>query len=490
MKYFLAFDVGTTAMKCILFDNEFNEIFYANKEYSIDARAGGIAELDSEIYYSTFLDCIGELKQININAEEIQTITFTTQGETLIPIDKDGNALMPAIVWLDTRAEAEADEINNKVDSTELYNTTGLCGIDGALPAAKLLWIYKNCPDIYEKTYKFLLLEDYLIYRLTGKAVSEKSLQSSTGWYDIINDKLYDKMIDTCKINSDKLPEILPCGTVVGSIKEDVLSKTGLSEKTVVVTGAMDQIASAVGIGNTKEGMFSETTGTALVVGITAKEPVFDMENPVTIYKHFDDKFIYMPYCSTAGITLKWFRDNVMPYVLKEAEEENISSYDILNREAAKSPAGSNGLIMMPNFSECGAFIGLNLSTKPSDMARSVMEGVAYMLREIVELAESKNLAVDKIYSLGGGSYSPLWCQIKADVCKKDIICTDYAQTTALGAAILGAVAVGEYKTTDDALSKRKMSITKTQANGENFEIYDESYKKYIKLKKAWRFKK
>lgn len=485
MKYFLAFDVGTTAMKCILYDKKFNEIFYANKEYSIDAHEGGIAELDSEIYFDTFSQCINELKQTSINFDEIATITFTTQGETLIPVDKDGNALMPAIVWLDTRAEKEAEEINSTIDSKEFYETTGLCGVDGALPAAKIAWIYKHRPDVYEKTHKFLLLEDYLIYRLTGKFVSEKSLQSSTGWYDIVNDKLYENVIEVCNIDKEKLPEILPCGTVIGGIKEDILEKTGLLENTVVVTGAMDQIASAIGIGNTKEGMFSETTGTALVVGITVTDPVFDMENPITVYKHFDDKFIYMPYCSTAGITLKWFRDNVMPYVLKEAEAKNISSYDIISREAAKSPAGSNGLVMMPNFSECGAFIGISLSTKTSDMARSVMEGVAYMLKEIVELVESRNINIDKIYSLGGGSYSHLWRQIKADVCKKQIVCSDYAQTTALGAAILGAVAVGEYQDVDEAQTIRKANETKNLPNSENFEIYDKNYKKYIYFTKS-----
>lgn len=485
MKYFLAFDVGTTAMKCILYDKKFNEIFYANKEYSLDTREGGIAELDSEIYFDTFLECVNELKQTSINFDEIVTITFTTQGETMIPVDKDGNALMPAVVWLDTRAEKEAEDISRAIDSKEFYETTGLCGVDGALPAAKIAWIRKNRPDVYDKTYKFLLLEDYLIYRLTGKFVSEKSLQSSTGWYDIVNDKLYEKLISVCKIDGEKLPEILPCGTVIGGIKSEIIERTALSENTAVVTGAMDQIASAIGIGNTTEGMFSETTGTALVVGITVTDPVFDLENPITVYRHFDDKFIYMPYYSTAGITLKWFRDNVMPYILKEAEEKNIGSYDIIDQEAAKSPAGSNGLVMLADLSANGAFIGLNLSTKTSDMARSVMEGVAYMLRNIVEFVESRNISIDKIYSLGGGSYSPLWRQIKADVCKKQIVCTDYAQTTALGAAILGAVAVGEYQNVCDALKMRNVNENVNLPNSENFEIYDKSYKKYTYFTKS-----
>lgn len=484
MKYFLTFDVGTTAMKCILFDEKFQEVFCANKEYSIETSEQGMAELSAHTYFETFYSCVDEMWKTGISAEEIATLTFTTQGETLIPVDEEGEPLCKAIVWLDTRAEAEADVIREQISMKEFYEATGLSGIDGALPAAKLLWIYRNSPDVYEKTYKFLLLEDYLIYRLTGKFVSEKSLQSSTGWYDISREVFYDKVTEVCKIDTAKLPEIFPCGTIVGTVSDVIAKRCGFSANMLVTTGAMDQISSAIGVGNVEEGMCTETTGTALVVGVTTKKPVFDEKKLITIYKHYDEKFIYMPYSNTAGMTLKWFKDKLMPDVAEEAQKRGISPYDIVTERAATAPPGSKGVIMLPQISEQGAFLGITLATELSDMARSVLEGVGYMLREIVEQIEAQGVIVDKIYALGGGSYSPLWCQIKADICKKTIVCSEYAQTTSLGAAILGAVAVGRYASVTEALQCQKGTGSIVTPNSKNFETYDigyEKYKNYIK---------
>lgn len=475
MSNILSFDVGTTAMKCILFDDDFNELFYLNKEYSLNTKSNGIAELDADIYFNTFCECIKDMSKGGIDISSISAVVFTTQGETLIPVDKNGNPLSPAIVWLDTRAEEEALYIKSQISRCDMYKKTGLCDIDGALPAAKLLWFYKNKPQIYNDTFKFLLLEDYLIYKLTGKFVSEKSLQSSTGWYDIVNDTLYDDIIRICNIDTDKLPEILPCGTIVANAD----TSFGFSENTVVITGAMDQISSAVAVGNIKEGVFTETTGTALVVGVTTQKPVFDMDNPVTIYRHFDDKFIYIPYMNTAGMALKWFKDTIMPYAAKEGEHYGISDYGYIDRQAESSPAGSNGVIMLPHLSEKGAFLGLNLATRACDMARSVLEGVAYMLRSITEMIAKKNISIQEIYSLGGGSYSRIWCKIKADVCKKNIVRINYAQTTALGAAVLASVAVGKYASVEDALKKCKITGEKISPEESNFAVYDEGYKKY-----------
>lgn len=486
MKNFLTFDVGTTAMKCILFDAEFNEVFCANKEYSIEAREQGMAEIDADTYFDTFRECVDEIWKAGVSPNDIIAITFTTQGETLIPVDTEGRALCKAIVWLDTRAEDEAEVIQEKIPAGEMYRRTGLGGIDGALPAAKVLWLYNNQPDLYERIHKFLLLEDYLIFRLTGRYVSEKSLQSSTGWYDIIKDTFYDEMLETCSLNVEKLPEVLPCGSIVGNVQADVAVQCGLSENTIITTGAMDQISSAIGVGNVTEGMCTETTGTALVVGATTAKPIFDESNPITIYKHFDEKYIYMPYSNTAGMTLKWFKDKIMPYAADEAKVRGISVYDVITEKAAQSPVGSKGVIMLPQLSEAGAFLGLSLATETADLARSVLEGVAYMLRDIIEQVEAQGVVVDELYSLGGGSYSQLWCQIKADVCKKKIVCTDYAQTTSLGAAILGAVAVGEYASVSEALKVRKGTKRVITPNECNFEAYDTSYERYKKYLKIY----
>jgi len=477
IRHFLAFDVGTTSMKCILFGEHFEELYYENREYDLETGSDGTVVLDPEVYFRTFRECV---LSMGGRVKEPVAICFTTQGETMIPLDARGKALHKAIVWLDTRAGEEADFIRQNISLQSWYETTGLCDLDGALPLAKVLWLKKNRPELYEKTDKFLLLEDYLIFRLTGKRVSEKSLQSSTGWYDIVGERLYAQALDFCGIEETKFPEILPCGTVVGDLLPAVCSKLNLHPETLVVTGAMDQIASAIGAGNTRQGIVTETTGTALVVGATVDKPCFDMENPLTVYKHYNEKFIYMPYFATAGITLKWFRDTVLPHLVAEAKEKGVSSYDLVGEIAAQSPPGSNGVIMNPDMVKGGGIHGLRLSTTMPDLARSVMEGVAFLLRSLLEGVEAKGIRVDRILSMGGGSYSALWSSIKASVCGKTVQCVGYSQTTALGAAILAAVAVGACA---DAETARQLESGWTyEPNMQEKTIYDEVYTQYKTL--------
>lgn len=479
MMRFLAFDVGTTSMKCILFNEKFEELFYENREYDIESGREGIAEIDPKIYYRTFCDCILAMQERVSASHTPMAICFTTQGETLIPLDAEGAPLCKAIVWLDTRAAEEADYIGQKIPKEEWYSTTGLCQIDGALPLAKVLWLKKNKPEIYKRTDKFLLLEDYLIFRLTGRSVSERSLQSSTGWYDIIRDQMYADALEQCSLDKEKFPEVLPCGSIVGSILPERANELRLYEKTVVVTGAMDQIASAIGAGNTRQGIITETTGTALVVGATVIRPQFDLRTPLTVYKHYNDQFIYMPYFPTAGITLKWFRDTILPHLTDEAKEKGVSSYDLLNDIARNSPPGCNGVIMNPDMMSGGAFHGLSLATTLPDLARSVMEGVAFMLRNLTEAVEAKGIAVDHILSMGGGSYSALWSGIKASVCGKTIRCVGYSQTTALGAAILAAVAVGCYESVEAARECLNSSTHTYEPDMSEKTIYDGVYIQY-----------
>lgn len=480
MKYFLSFDVGTTAMKCILFDTGFNQAAKVSKEYSLVIE-NGYTELDPEVYYNTLCTCISEILNTGVNRDDILSITFTTQGETFLCVDKGGKPLTRAVIWLDARADSEAKFILNNIGTYEFYKTTGLWTPDGALPLAKLLHIKKNTHDVYEKTYKFLLLEDYLVYRLTGKYVTEKSLASSTGWYDIINDGYYKDALRLCGISEKKFPELSECGETVGTVKDEFC---GLSEKTVVVTGAMDQICSAIGAGNMHEGVVTETTGTALVIGASIDIPQFDESEPITVYRHFNGKYMYMPYCGTAGILLKWFKDVLGEKICRTAKENGISPYAEIDIFAEKSPPGSNGVIFLPDFSDPGkkgAFLGLTLATTLEDMSRSVLEGIGYMLREMLEQLSKKGIDTSEIYSLGGGSASEIWCKIKSSVCNAKIFANTFGETTALGAAVLAAVALGEYESAEKAYATVKTPVKPYVPDEKEREIYNRIYEELKK---------
>ena len=489
MKYFLSFDVGTTSMKCLLFDERFNEVFFDEREYTLETPQEDMVELDANIYYDVLCECIKKLAKTGIDTKSIKTITFTTQGETLIPIDKNGEPLRKAIVWIDQRAEKEAEFIKSQLSDDEIYRTTGLGEINGAVPMAKLMWIHKNEREIYDKTYKFMLLEDYLIYKLTQKAVTEQSIVSSTAWFDIINEKYYQKMLDICGIDINKLPDISDCGKIVDKVTLKAAVETGLSIDTVVVTGAMDQVSSAIGAGNINEGIVTETTGTALVVGVTADKPDFDNASRITIYKHFNHKYLYMPYCNTAGIVLKWFRDCFMVHLKKEAKEKGVSVYSLIDKLAESSKAGSNGIVVLPHFAgkadnqnAKGAIYGLTLGTKLCDISRGVLEAIGCMLYELLHDIEKTGVEISEIRALGGGATSDIWCSIKAGITQKTILRTTYVQTTALGAAILGSVAVGEYSSVEEALKTVDVKYTEFKPIKEEISSYKKLYEKYSEL--------
>ncbi|MDU7029042.1 xylulokinase [Robinsoniella peoriensis] len=493
MKYILTFDVGTTAMKCTLYNELFDVVFFDSGEYDLLTPEAGIVELPVQVYWEAFCLSIKRMESSGIDMEQIAAVTFTTQGETLIPIDANGQALYPAIVWIDSRAKEEARYLKDVLGEEKIYRHTGAGEFTGAAPAAKLMWLKEHKPEIYEKAEKFLLLEDYFIYRLTGRAVTEMALLSSTGWFDIREECYWAEMLKAAGLDEDKLPQISACGKIVGNVTSAAAAKTGLSIHTRVTTGAMDQVASAVGAGNIREGMVTETTGTALVVGAATASPDFANPQRITIYKDYGQGYLYMPFCNTAGIVLKWFRDTLAEEVKREALLNGQSAYDLIDELAKKSPAGSNGLILLAHFAgkpaPCpsdlakGVFFGMTLATTKADFARAVLEGIGYMLKEIIETLEKAGLKVQEIRSMGGGAASPLWCEIKSGICQKPIRVMNNKETTSLGAAILGAVAVGICPSVEAAVEKAVHVDEPGYFQEEH--IYQEGYQLYQALYRA-----
>lgn len=442
-----ALDVGTSSVKVCLFTEEMEMICRSVQEYAVEAR-GNRVEANGEVYIDAI--CKGMKEAVNCAGEyTVAAIGVTTQGETLAPVDPAGKPLRPFIVWLDDRAETQAEKLKSVVEEMEFYRTTGLPEISGALPLAKLMWLREEEPEIYRNTHKFLLVEDYLLYHLTGRFVSEKALQTSTGWFDLRSDGLWQKGLDAAGIGEDKLPEILECGEKVGPLTEPAARMLGLEAGIPVVTGAMDQTAAALAGGCIKPGTVTETTGSALVLAACTDAPTFAEGHHVTIYRHaLPGKYIYLPIGNTGGMALRWFRDQFCKD-LPGGE----AGYDAINEMVSEIPAGCEGLTFLPFLSgsvdpdSCpeatGCFFGARLSTTRAHFARSVMESIANLVRDFFEMLEELGCPVQEVYSLGGGSRSPVWLQIKADVCGRSFRPMKSSEATAMGAAILAGWGAG-----------------------------------------------
>lgn len=481
-----ALDVGTSSVKVCLFSLDMDLLARSVQEYRIDAR-GDRVEAAGEIYLTAVRNGMTDaLKQAK--GYRVAAIGVTTQGETFAPVDEAGKPLRPFIVWLDGRAEEQAEKLRAEIPEMEFYRTTGLPEISGALPLAKLLWMKENQPEIYEKTHKFLLVEDFLLHYLTGRFVSEKALQTSTGWFSLETDGLWEKGLEAAGIEPEKLPEILECGEVVGPLTEVTARQLGLEPGIPVVTGAMDQTAAALASGCVRPGAVTETTGSALVLAACTDTPAFAEGHHVTIYRHaFPGKYIYLPIGNTGGMALKWFRDEFCRD-LPGGED----GFNAINKLVSGVPAGCEGLVFLPFLSgsvdpdNCpeatGCFFGARLSSTRAHFARSVMESIAFLVRDFFEMLDNLGCSVETVTSLGGGSRSPVWMQMKADVCGRIFRAARVSETTAMGAALLAGWGAGLIE---------KGSIPETAVadvcvpNKGNRENYEKAYALYKKLYSA-----
>jgi len=496
MKYFLTFDVGTTSVKTCIFDETLHMLGYSNEEYQLITPNTGIVEAIPDRYWEAVESgTLRACENAKVSPADISSISITTQGETLIPVDVEGKALSNAIVWLDERAGEEAGALSKVFDSVAFYAKTGITELNGYVPIAKLAWIKKHQPEIYEKTYKFLLLEDYLIMRFTGAFVSEKALLSTSGWFDIAEDCIWDEMLEAAGINREKIPEALECGEIVNApVLPEVREAMGFSSEIKVVTSAMDQTTSALGAGNVVPGIIAETTGTCMCIGATVLEPNFYDPLRVNLYRHIQKgKYLLIPVCMTAGITLKWFKDEFCKWEQEQAKERGISVYDVISEQVAKIPPLAGGLMLIPyltgtlqpdnNPDARGIFYGVGLDTGRSHFQRAIFEAIAFMLRENVELIEAvQGSRTKEIRSLGGGAKSPVWRQIKADVNQTRILSMAEEECSSLGAAILAAVALGAYPDAETAAAFANKVSQAIEPNTELAADYDEAYRKYRKL--------
>lgn len=428
MKYLLGADIGTTSLKAAVFDENGNLIKSAARDYTLIV-SGDRVEFPAEDYYKLFVEAYNEVSA----GLEISALAIDTQCETLIVADQNGNPLMNAIVWLDNRASKEAEEIKEHFGNKRVYEVTGQPEITATWPAAKLLWLKKNEPQIFSKTKKVFLLEDYLLYRLTGNFVTEKTLQSSTIYFDITNDCWWEEMLSFIGIDKSVLPEICDSGVKIGEYNGVAVS-----------TSSMDQIAGSIGAGVVDGLAVSEMTGTTMVVfATTDRFPPYNPQSIVPVHKNFDGNFCLLSWTPTAGIALKWFKNNF-------CEDFDFKGLDDIAKDIAP---GSNGLSFLPylcgstmpkyNPDAKGAFIGLTMEHTRAHFVRSILESVACMLKANLDYL---GLSCKEIRSMGGGASSPLWCQIKADMTGKDILTLENNETACLGSAILAGVSVGIFK--------------------------------------------
>lgn len=451
--YLMGIDLGTTGCKSMIFDYRGRIISQSYIEYELIKIRNSYIEQDADLWWDMVQKSISQsILLSNISGDKIKALSVSSQGISFVPIDQFGNTLYNAISWLDTRPVEQTEEIRELLSDDEIFNTTGK-RVSPVYTLPKLMWMKRNRPDVYHKTYKFLMGMDYITYKLTGKMITDYSMASGSMAFNVSSRKWDEEIIRKCGLDIEKLPEVRCTGSVVGKIRTEVAEKAGIYTDAFVVLGAQDQKCAAIGAGICQR-ISTVSLGTSTAICSIDFRPVFDEFRRIPCFALDDSHWILESVISTSGISLKW---------LKNLFCETMD-YSAMDELAKTSTVGAGGVFFFPYLEGAsspfwrddikGFLYGFTLCTSKEDIVRSLMEGIAFQIRINVELHEEITQdRINEIRVFGGGSKSEFWCELIADVTGKTVgvLCTSEAAN--LGAAIIAGIGVGVYKNYDDAVA-------------------------------------
>jgi xylulokinase len=410
----------------------------------------------------------------------------------LVMLDGDGKVLRKSIIWCDQRTAAEVEEMNAKLGREKLIEITANPALTG-WTAAKILWVRNNEPDIYEKCRHILLPKDYLRYVLTGEFATEVSDASGMQLLDVPHRCWSEEVCKALDIDMSLLGKVYESCEVTGQVSATMAEKTGLKAGTIVVGGAGDNAAAAIGTGVAVDGKAFTTIGTSGVVFAHTSQISIDPKGRVhTCCAAVPNSWHVMGVTQGAGLSLKWFRDNFCGAEKETAKYMGIDEYELMNKQAASVPVGSNRLLYLPYLmgertphldpDARGVFFGLSAMHTKKEMLRAVMEGVSYSLRDCVEVFKEMNISVSDMMACGGGGKSPLWRSMLADLYGCPVKTASSKEGPALGVALLAAVGAGIYTSVPEACAEVVKTDKIQQPNEENIPEYEKYYQLYREI--------
>jgi xylulokinase len=493
MGYLLGLDLGTSGVKALIMDEEARKIVTDTVEYPLQTPKVNWAEQKPSDWWNGTVEAIKRvIEKSSINPDDIKGIGLSGQMHGLVALDKTQKVLRPAIIWCDQRTEKQCRYITDTIGADRLIELVSNPALTG-FTAGKLLWVRDNEPEIYDKIYKVLLPKDYIRFCLTGEFATEVSDASGTNFLNVKERKWSKELLDELDIDIDILPDCYESYEVSGKVNAAASKETGLKEGTPVVGGGGDQASQAVGTGIIKEGIISSTVGTSGVVFAASNAHRLDPANTLHTFCHaVKGKWHLMGVMLSAGGSLRWLRDTLFLDLKEEAAKQGIDPYILMEKKAAEIPAGSEGLIFLPYLTgerapyadpnAKGVFFGLTLRHTEAHFIRSVLEGVAFGLRDSLEVIRNLDIPIEEIRGSGGGAKSPFWLQIQADINNSPMTTINVTDGGALGVALLAGEGTGVYSSLEDACDAIIKVKSSTTPNKENAKKYNEYYSVYRSL--------
>lgn len=502
MNYLLGIDIGTSGTKTVLFDTSGKSIASATEEYSLYQPEIGWAEQEPEDWWNAV--CITSKKVIaksGVDPADIKGIGLSGQMHGLVIMDENDRVLRKSIIWCDQRTKAECREITEKVGAERLIEITANPALTG-FTASKILWVRNNEPEVYSKIRRILLPKDYIRFMLTGQYATEVSDASGMQLLDIKNRCWSEEVLEKLEIPVEWLGRMYESCENTGTVTDRASKLTGMAAGTIVAGGAGDQAAGAVGNGIVKKGIISSTIGTSGVVFAHMDEVQIDKKGRVHTFCHaVPGCWHVMGVTQGAGLSLKWFRDNFCIEEMRTAELMEKDPYILMDDEASRVDAGSEGVIYLPYLmgertphldpDAKGVFFGISAAHGKQHLLRAVLEGVVYSLRDCMEIIKEMGIDASQVRASGGGGKSPLWRQMQADMFDTEICTINSSEGPALGVAILAGVASGIYEDVAGACEKIISVKTTLKPDARNNEIYNKFYgiykNLYVKLEEEYK---
>ncbi|WP_167957103.1 xylulokinase [Anaerosporobacter faecicola] len=475
---YIGIDLGTSAVKLLLMDALGDIKKIVSKEYPIFFPHTGWSEQNPEDWYNATIAGLKELTS-DCDRTQINGLSFSGQMHGLVLLDEKDQVIRPAILWNDGRTQKECDYLNNEIGREKLSQYTANIALTG-FTAPKILWVKNNEPDNFNKIKKIMLPKDYLAYRLTGNHCTDVSDASGMLLLDVKNKCWSKEMIQILGISEDQLASVHESSDVIGTVKESVANDLGFSNNVHVIMGGGDQAVAAVGTGTVGDGMCNISLGTSGVVFIASKSFAVDEHNALHAFAHADHKYHLMGVTLSAAASNKWWMDEI------------IGTKDYATEQKGITELGKNNVFFLPylmgertphnNPDARGTFIGMTMNTTREDMTQAVLEGVAYSLRDCLDIARSLGVKIERTRINGGGAKSPLWKKIIANVMNVTVDTINSEEGPAFGAAILACVGCKEYATVEEATSKLIQVIDSVEPDSTLVAAYEEQYKKFVQL--------
>ena len=488
MTYLLGIDIGTSSAKALLFDVEQAAVAaVAGVEYPMQHPYPGYAEQNPDDWWQAVVESVRRVVNILDGQPDIAGIGLTGQMHGFTPLDEQNNILHPAIIWADQRSAGIIDDLTERVGYDTFINVAGTLPAAGFM-ASTLFWMQQNDPALLARISKVILPKDYIQLRLTGAVATDTSDAAATALFDVTAGKWSESIISTLKFPPDIFPDVHLSTDVIGQLDAGAADALNLRPGIPVVAGCADQPAQSIANGVLEPGIVSVTTGTGGQVSVPLRiKDGFKTDPRVHVFNHAVPGSAYiLGAILSAGLSLRWLRDTV-------GLKNTPNAYDRLSQDAATVPPGAEGLIFLPYLvgertplmdpEARGAFIGLSTRHGRGHLARAVMEGVTFALRQALEVSLSLSpTPVTQIIAAGGGAESTLWRGIQTDVFNLPLQKSLLTEQTGIGAAMLAGIGTGVYSGFDEAVAAVAHYDEPTIPRSENRVRYDDLYQHFTEL--------